>query len=269
MKQLHLTINPDFYNHLDDRLLGDLKIAEFFNRISAIVLNDYCTFYYSQEKDRVLLKFFEELGSDYQRKFLLFCNDNLSEISSSTEEFDLYKYLGYGALVKIDDGALDIVSMQNLDPSALIDFSDDDKKGTIQYVIDDAGELKIPKKWVVLPSYSAFLEWSKTINPRSFDHNMDAKHRSDGQDSFGSSIHSTKEEAEEILQLAFHKVSHHEQNFIFYHQEGTEVPILFFKSSDESQGFHGYHISEQEARGKGVNTADLKRLSEYVARQMQ
>lgn len=264
MTQFHLTFSPVFLENFEDYLLDEEHLKEFFGRIGAITFNDYCTFYYSPRFTQNLLTFFEEIESiDHDTAFLSFLDSkNVEEVSGQNIGGLIFHYMGYGNFQQITDGEA-IISMYGSENIALVDFSDKKEAYNLQFILDKGGVLQYPIQLPALPTYNAFLKWTLGILPRTFDETMNEKHRADGKSGFGSDILCDAGEAVRVLQIAFHIKSHHEDWLFFYHLPKTDKPVLFFKSSELFR-FHGYHISEQETRNKGVNVEELKIHSLFV-----
>jgi hypothetical protein len=263
MNHLHLTISPVFFNHFQDYLLDEENLSEFFNRIGAICFNDYCTFYYSPQQQKDLLQFLNDIDDlGHETNFLrLLDSENVEEADDSIGGL-MFQYLGFGALTPLqqNEAAIAIYEKENI---ALIDFTDKKELSTIQVILDLKNKLQSPKEWTILSSYLAFLDWSTQLNPRTFDEQMDIKHPTDGKKGFGSSLLCSKEEAKNVLQYAFYKKSDHENHLFFYHLSKDNHPILWLKANHSTSHFHGFHISEETARAKGLKVSDLQMYSNY------
>ena len=264
MTQFHLTFSPVFLESFEAYLLNEEHLKEFFGRIGAITFNDYCSFYYSPNIHRELLSFFENIGElGYATAFLsMLDSENVEEVSKGNMGGIIFRYLGYGGFAQLtmDEAIIPIYELENI---ALIDFSDKKETYDLQFILDQEGKLLQPKQWPALPTFSDFIEWTTKILPRTFDETMNKKHKVDGKSGFGSDILCSLDEANRVLQVAFHKKSAHEDWLFFYHQPKTKKPILFFKSSN-SFCFHGYHITEQETRIKGIDVEKLRIHSLFV-----
>lgn len=265
MNHLYLTIAPDFFSHYEGYLLDEANLSEFFNRIGAICFNDCCTFYYSPAQMQCIVSFLETMDvSDYMSRFWqLLDSENVEEATDHNSGKILFHYLGHGQFPQLQPSgaAIAIYDQENV---ALIDFSGEKDIRQIQVLLDKESVLQPSKKWNVLPTYAAFLQWSTNLNPRTFDESMDPKHRENGKPSFGSSLLCSKEEAKKIMQVAFYKEGDHENHLFFYHLPKGNDPILWLKSAAPSLHFHGFHIDEQKARLKKVDVADLKFYSDYL-----
>lgn len=268
MKQLHLTISPEFFTRFGEYLKQEINRKEFFNRIAAVSFNDYCTFYYSpQQQSSVLetLAILDEMG--LETAFLrLLDNENVEEANNKNLGGTMFQYLGFGNLPVLSksEAAIEIYDLENV---ALIDFSGKKETHIIQVILDVESKLKAPKDWPVLPTFLSFLEWSIQLNPRSFDDAMNAKHASQGKKGFGSSLLCSIEEAKKVLQIAVYKNSDHENHLFFYHFPKTGFPVLWLKAAKGTFHFHGFHISEQAARLKGLDLNSLEIYSNYLKTQ--
>lgn len=262
--QLFLTFSPEFLQEHEGYLSNEANIKFFFNQIQLIAFNDNCSFLYSPDSCKELLVFFEKNHEGYYKALLNFLNSkNVEEVKiPTTGSATLFQYQGYGQFVPIIKGEA-LFYLYEKDHVALVDFSNRPNNNKIRIILDESGRLKCPKEWPLLSTFTAFIDWVFKILPRSFDEKMSVKHQSGGKKGFGSDILCDIDEAKRVLRISFYKKLHHEVGLFFYHIPKTEKPVLFFKSSDNSV-FHGYHISEQEAKNKGVDTELLLNLSNYV-----
>lgn len=272
---LYLTFSPNTVQQLEDYLLSETNIVDFFQRLNAVTFNDYCTFFYAPVLGKKMNEFFDTIDDNGHSDYFLSLldNPNFQSIEDSSLGGALfYEYLGYGNMRladKQDIPASEVLFASN--NAAFLEFSNKKEDYYTSIVVDKKRIAEQARPFKVITTFKSFIEWSSKCLPRNFDKTNESKHQTGGKSGFGSDILCSQEEAERILNIAFHKEGHHEHHLFFYHLPKETKPILFFKSAQWDREmpdffrFHAYHISEQELnKNYRIRPTELKELSEYV-----